>query len=90
MKTVLDRFIVKGRETSIRVRRERARQRAADLVPTIKEIRASGATTLRATADALKARGIPTSRGGLWSAVQVSRVPTGLAEGWSERQGTCT
>lgn len=74
MTTGLDRFTAKGRETSIRVRRERAEQRAAALVPIIREIRAGGVTTLQATADALNARGVRTSRGGSWSAVQVSRV----------------
>jgi hypothetical protein len=74
MTTGLDRFTVKGRETSVRVRQERAGQRAAALAPIIEEIRSGGATTLQATADALNARGIRTSRGGSWSAVQVSRV----------------
>jgi DNA invertase Pin-like site-specific DNA recombinase len=47
--------------------------RAADLAPTIKELQAAGATTLRAIADGLNARRIPTSRGsGEWSAVQVT------------------
>ncbi len=91
MKTGLDRFTAKGRETSIRVRQERAKQRAADLAPTIQEIRASGATTLQATADALNARGVPTARGGSWSAVQVSRVlaRVGAASALSAREARC-
>ncbi|WP_238193321.1 recombinase family protein [Methylobacterium frigidaeris] len=75
MKTALDRFTVKGRETSIRVRQERARQRAADLAPVIEEIR-GGATTLQAIAKALNARDIPAPRGGHWTPVQVSRLLT--------------
>ena len=45
------------------------------LGPTIAELQAAGATSLRAIAAGLNERGIPTSRGeGAWSAVQVSRV----------------
>jgi DNA invertase Pin-like site-specific DNA recombinase len=44
------------------------------LAPAIAELQASGATSLRAIADGLNARGIPTARGGKWSAVQVDRV----------------
>jgi DNA invertase Pin-like site-specific DNA recombinase len=53
----------------------RADERAADVLPTIKELQASGAVSLRAIAEGLNRRGIPTARGnGQWSAVQVSRV----------------
>ena len=48
--------------------------RAADLAPTITEIQAAGATSLRAIAAGLNARGIPTARGGEWTATQVMRV----------------
>jgi DNA invertase Pin-like site-specific DNA recombinase len=52
-----------------------ANTRARDLAPIIAEIRASGATTLRAIAAELNNRKIPTASGqGEWSAVQVSRV----------------
>jgi Recombinase len=41
----------------------------------IRELQAAGATTLRAIADGLNAKKIPTARGqGEWSAVQVRRV----------------
>jgi hypothetical protein len=41
----------------------------------IAELQAAGATSLRAIADGLNARCIPTARGsGEWSAVQVMRV----------------
>jgi DNA invertase Pin-like site-specific DNA recombinase len=53
---------------------ERAEARAADLSETVKEVQASGATSLRAIAEGLNTRGIPTARGGKWSSVQVMRV----------------
>ncbi len=56
------------------VRTAKAKSRAADLQPVIAEIRAVGATTLQAIADALNSRGITTTRGGQWSPVQVKRV----------------
>jgi DNA invertase Pin-like site-specific DNA recombinase len=55
--------------------RKRADARAADIAPIIAELRAAGATSLRAIADGLNARRIPTARGSrTWSAVQVMRV----------------
>jgi DNA invertase Pin-like site-specific DNA recombinase len=51
----------------------RVGKRAADLAPTIKQLRAGGATTLRALAAALNARGVETARGGEWDATQVRR-----------------
>jgi DNA invertase Pin-like site-specific DNA recombinase len=55
--------------------RARVSARAASLGPTIRELQAAGAASLRAIADGLNASGIPTARGtGAWSAVQVSRV----------------
>ena len=39
---------------------------AANVLPVVRQIQASGATTLKAIAAALNARGIPTARGGLW------------------------
>lgn len=65
---------VQGRVASLKARQEQADRRRSDLAPIIEEIRASGATTLRAIADVLNERGIPTARGGRWSAAQVSRV----------------
>jgi len=51
-----------------------AASRASDLAPVIAELRAAGATSLRAIAAGLNDRKIPTARGGEWSAVQVMRV----------------
>src|SRR5258705_9215566 len=49
--------------------------RATDLAPTIQNLRAGGADSLRAIAAGLNAAGIPTPRGqGKWSAVQVKRT----------------
>jgi DNA invertase Pin-like site-specific DNA recombinase len=53
---------------------KRVKARAADLAPTIAELQAAGATSLRDIAAGLNERSIPTARGGQWTAVQVSRV----------------
>jgi len=54
---------------------ERADQRASDIGPAIKALKAAGATSLRAIAEGLNAQGIPTARGnGEWTATQVMRV----------------
>jgi DNA invertase Pin-like site-specific DNA recombinase len=59
----------------------RASTRAADIAPTIAELQAAGATSLRAIAAGMNARRIPTARGeGDWSAVQVQRVLERLAQ----------
>lgn len=65
----------KHRALSAAALRRKADARAADLAPTIKELQAAGVTSLRAIADGLNAKNIPTARGqGNWSAVQVMRV----------------
>lgn len=47
---------------------------AANVLPVIRQIQGSGASTLRAVADALNARGIHTARGGHWYAATVRNV----------------
>jgi DNA invertase Pin-like site-specific DNA recombinase len=47
---------------------------AANVAPIIRQVQKSGATTLRAVAAALAARGVPTARGGEWNAAQVANV----------------
>ena len=47
---------------------------AANVRPIIREVQRAGAGTLRAVADALNARGIPTARGGRWHAMTVRNV----------------
>lgn len=63
-----------GRKLALKVRKERAANRASDLMPVIEAIKAEGATSLRQIASVLNERGIITARGGEWSAVQVQRV----------------
>ena len=67
-----------GRALGRARRTEIANGRAADLAPIIADVKASGATSLREIAAALNSRGIPTVRGGPWSAVQVQRALTRL------------
>jgi DNA invertase Pin-like site-specific DNA recombinase len=65
----------KHRAMSAKAKQERSAARAADIAPTIAELQAAGATSLRAIASGLNERSIPTARGtGEWSAVQVARV----------------
>ena len=54
--------------------REAADQFAANVLPVIQQIRASGIRSLRGVARALTARGIKTARDGEWSAVQVADI----------------
>jgi DNA invertase Pin-like site-specific DNA recombinase len=63
-----------GRKLALKVRKQRAENRASDLMPVIESIKAEGNTSLRQIAAVLNERGITTSRGGEWSAVQVKRV----------------
>jgi len=44
------------------------------VLPIIAEIQKSGASTLRAIADALNARGMPAPRGGRWHAMSVRNM----------------
>jgi DNA invertase Pin-like site-specific DNA recombinase len=64
----------KGAKASREVRSAVAEKRAADLLPVIRHIQGAGASSLRDIAAELNEKGIPTPRGGDWSAVQVSRV----------------
>lgn len=52
----------------------RAAQAAADLAPIIADLRHSGATSLRQIAAGLSAKGVPTVRGGEWTAGAVRSV----------------
>jgi DNA invertase Pin-like site-specific DNA recombinase len=77
----------KGRAVSLQVRQDQAARRRSDLAPILAEIRAAGATTLRAVARELDARGVPAARGGRWSSVQVMRVEEGAE---SDQRGART
>lgn len=63
-----------AREAGRAAQTARAQAKAGDLAPVVAELRAAGTTSLSGIAAALNARGIPTARGGQWSAMQVSRV----------------
>ena len=63
-----------ARRASIKARSEAANAFAANVRPIIKDIQASGVSSLRGVARALTARGVPTARGGSWSDVQVAAV----------------
>jgi len=69
-RTNLPEAQTKGRE----VRTAIADQRAQNVMPIIRQIKATGATSLRAIAEALNARGVKTPRGGEWGAKQVQLV----------------
>jgi DNA invertase Pin-like site-specific DNA recombinase len=47
---------------------------AQNTLPIVRQIQASGITTLRGIANSLAARGVPTARGGAWTPVQVSNL----------------
>lgn len=64
----------RGRAAGLETRQVKANGRAADLAPIIADLKANGAVTLRDIAAGLNGRGIPTARGGIWSAVQVARI----------------
>jgi hypothetical protein len=55
-------------------KQETRARRAEDIAPIVVDLKASGAASLRQLAAGLNDRGIPTARGGIWSAVQVMRV----------------
>ena len=63
-----------ARESAVASIKAGADQHAANILPIIREAQKAGATTLRAVADALNARGIPTPRGGAWYAMSVKNV----------------
>jgi DNA invertase Pin-like site-specific DNA recombinase len=64
----------KARESAVASIKAGADQHAANILPIIREAQKAGATTLRAVADALNARGISTPRGGAWHAMSVKNV----------------
>ncbi|MCZ8546315.1 recombinase family protein [Mesorhizobium qingshengii] len=62
-----------AQKKSLAVRMQQADAFAENVIPIIRDIRATGAS-LRQTAAALNARGIATARGGTWTAVQVTDI----------------
>jgi DNA invertase Pin-like site-specific DNA recombinase len=65
---------VRMRKLSAEALQARTEARVADLTPIIKELQATGKTSLRAIAAGLNDQGIPTARGGERSSVQVMRI----------------
>lgn len=66
--------LAQARERAVTAIKASADQHAANVLPIIKEAQKAGATTLRAVAEALNARGISTARGGSWHAMSVKNV----------------
>jgi len=66
--------LAQARESAVAAIKASADQHAANVLPIIKEAQKAGATSLRAVADALNARGISTARGGSWHAMSVKNV----------------
>jgi DNA invertase Pin-like site-specific DNA recombinase len=75
-------FTAKARAMGPKARAAIAQRRAADLQPIIVELQARGFHTLRAIADELNARSIPTTSGnGTWQATSVARLLARLPTG---------
>src|SRR4051794_11373263 len=64
----------KGAAAGLIARRAKAAARTADLVPLLDDLRAAGATSLRALAAELDGRGVPAPGAGTWHANSVRRV----------------
>jgi DNA invertase Pin-like site-specific DNA recombinase len=66
--------LAEARAMAAETAREGASLRAANVMPIITQIEASGITTLRGIADELNTRRVPTARGGEWFPSSVSNV----------------
>ena len=64
----------KARKSAVATIKALADQHATNVLPIIREIRRTGATSLHQIAEALNARGITTPRGGQWYASSVRNV----------------
>ncbi len=64
----------KGSAIGVASNKAKANQYAANVVPVIREIEASGVTSRLGIAKALNARGVPTARGGRWYDSTVKNV----------------
>lgn len=63
-----------GQEAAVKAAKDKADQKAADLASYIEGLREGGVTSLNALARLLNSQGIPTPRGGQWTATAVKRV----------------
>ena len=61
-------------ERAAQARTAKACDAATTLLPIINELQAIGATTAYAIAQLLNAKGVATTRGGKWQAIQVARL----------------
>ncbi|MDG4904543.1 MULTISPECIES: recombinase family protein [unclassified Mesorhizobium] len=66
--------LVEAQQRSVEVRMAQADAFAANILPIIRDIQASGVKSRRQVAVALNARGIASARGGTWTAVQVTDI----------------
>ena len=66
--------LAQARKAAVKAIEQQADRHAANVLPIIREVQRAGAKTLRAIAEALNARGVPTARGGRWAAMTVSNV----------------
>jgi Resolvase, N terminal domain/Recombinase len=66
--------LLDARRHATAARKESADRFSTNVLPVIREIQRSGIKSLRGIARTLAARGIPTARGGAWTAVQVSDI----------------
>ena len=66
--------LTRARKAAVASLKAMADQHAANVLPVVREIQRSGATSLHQIADALNARGINTPRGGQWYAKSVANV----------------
>jgi DNA invertase Pin-like site-specific DNA recombinase len=66
--------LAQARKAATRAVEANADRHAANVLPIIRGIQKAGARSLRAIAEALNARGVPTARGGRWQAMTVSNI----------------
>jgi DNA invertase Pin-like site-specific DNA recombinase len=66
--------LAQARKVAVEAIEANAERHAANVLPIIREVQRAGATSLRAIAEALNARGVATARGGRWQAQTVINV----------------
>ena len=69
--------LAQARKAAVEAIAANADRHAANVLPIMREIQRAGAKSLRAIAEALNARGVPTARGGGW---QPMSPPDGLPQ----------
>jgi len=68
------KYAKQGRLVGLAVRRAKAAERMADILPQIEAIKAEGAKSLNEIADALNKKGITAARGGKWQSGSIHRL----------------